>query len=246
MRAFGASDIGKKRKINQDYFFYSDDPVGCFPNLYIVADGMGGHKAGDMASSSTVKRFVELAKRTQTRHYFTEMGRIIEEVNEEIYQMSAENEEYSGMGTTFVAVTVDGDLAYIVNIGDSRLYHIGGEEIRQVTLDHSLVEELVRAGELSESQSVSHPQKNIITRAVGVSETVVPDYFQEKLEEGDSLLLCSDGLTNMVTDDEIARIVRESESEEEAVGRLIDEALFYGGVDNIAVVVTSLKEGGGK
>lgn len=242
MRSFGATDIGKKRKMNQDYFFCSDDPVGCFPNLYIVADGMGGHKAGDMASSYAVTRFVEFARHTKGRHFFQTMKDLLEKVNTEIYQMSVEQEEYAGMGTTFVAATVLGDQAYIVNIGDSRLYYYDGK-IRQVTLDHSLVEELVRAGELNPAATRSHPQKNIITRAVGVSESVEGDFFQETMKDGSCLLLCSDGLSNMVTDGKLSEILSENREEETAVRDCIDEALFYGGADNIAVVVACHRDG---
>ncbi len=242
MRAFGATDIGLKRKVNQDSFFYSDEPIGCFPNLYIVADGMGGHKAGDRASSYAVTRFVDYAKHSTEKHLFTGMKQLLEKINDEIYKMSMEDDAYAGMGTTFVVATVVGDQAYIMNVGDSRLYYFDGS-IRQVTLDHSLVEELVRAGELKPSESKTHPQKNIITKAVGVSEAIEPDFFLETMAEGSSILMCSDGLSNMVSDNELSRILTSASTEEEAVHQCIEEALFYGGLDNIAVVIASHKSG---
>lgn len=236
MKSFGMTDIGKKRQVNQDYLFFSDEPVGCFPNLYIVADGMGGHKAGDKASSYAVTRFVELAKKEKKELPFLVMERLLNEVNEEVYRMSCEEEQYSGMGTTFVAATVAEEKAYIMNVGDSRLYYYDGG-FRQVTLDHSLVEELVRAGELDRTESRNHPQKNIITKAVGVAGNVVPDFFMVEMEKDSKLLLCSDGLTNMVDDEKLAEILSGESTEQEMAKECIDEALFYGGIDNIAVVI---------
>ena len=197
MKSFGLTDIGKKRKINQDYLFFSDEAVGCFPNLYIVADGMGGHRAGDKASSYSVTRFVELARKTERELPFLSMEKILKQVNKEVFQLSQREEEYSGMGTTFVVATVVDKVVYVMNVGDSRLYYYDGK-LKQVTMDHSLVEELVRAGELNRLESRNHPQKNIITKAVGVSETIQPDFFMLDIEEGEKILLCSDGLTNMV------------------------------------------------
>ena len=148
MKSFGLTDIGKKRKINQDYLFFSDEAVGCFPNLYIVADGMGGHRAGDKASSYSVTRFVELARKTERELPFLSMEKILKQVNKEVFQLSQREEEYSGMGTTFVVATVVDKVVYVMNVGDSRLYYYDGK-LKQVTMDHSLVEELVRAGELN-------------------------------------------------------------------------------------------------
>ena len=222
MKSFGMTDIGRKRKVNQDYLFFSDEPIGCFPNLYIVADGMGGHKAGDKASSYAVNRFVELAKKEKKELPFLVMERLLNEVNEAVYELSCKEEQYAGMGTTFVAATV---------------------KIRQVTMDHSLVEELVRAGEIDRSESRNHPQKNIITKAVGVAEDIQPDFFIVDMEEGSSLLLCSDGLTNMVDDEKLEEILSEDCTEEEYAGKCIEEALFYGGLDNIAVVIARNRSG---
>lgn len=238
MKSYGKTDVGKKRKINQDYLFYSDTPVGAFPNLYIVADGMGGHKAGDKASAYAVTYFVEMAKKQKETVPFIAMENLLRAVNEEVYKLSVSSEEFEGMGTTFVAATIVEDIAYIMNVGDSRLYHYNGK-LRQVTMDHSLVEELVRAGEIDPTDTKNHPQKNIITKAVGVGENIAPDFFMADLAEGDSILLCSDGLTNMVDDEKLALILAEDSSLEEKVGECIDEALFYGGLDNIAVVIAT-------
>lgn len=242
MKSYGMTDVGKKRKMNQDYLFYSDEPVGYFPNLYIVADGMGGHRAGDKASSLAVNRFVEMARHQKKEQPFVTMDRLIRKVNEEVLQTAEREEQYAGMGTTFVVATVIDGQAYIMNVGDSRLYYYNGT-LKQITMDHSLVEELVRAGELSPLESRNHPQKNIITRAVGVSDTLTPDFFKIQMEKGSRILLCSDGLSNMVDDEDLSEILSKEDSEEELAGRCIDEALFYGGVDNIAVVIARRDDG---
>ena len=247
MKSFGMTDIGRKRKVNQDYLFFSDEPVGCFPNLYIVADGMGGHKAGDKASSYAVNRFVELARKETKELPFLVMERLLNEVNEEVYTLSCKEEQYSGMGTTFVAATVvDGTIvgqyAYFANVGDSRLYLIN-QGIQQLSKDHSLVEELVRAGELDRAESRNHPQKNIITKAVGVAEDVQPDFFIVDMKENSRILLCSDGLSNMVDDEKLEEILSGEGTEEELAEKCIEEALFYGGLDNIAVVIAQNRNG---
>ncbi len=242
MKSFGMTDIGRKRKVNQDYLFFSDEPVGCFPNLYIVADGMGGHKAGDKASSYAVDRFVELARKETKELPFLVMERILNEVNEEVYTLSCKEEQYSGMGTTIVVATVADKTAYIMNVGDSRLYYFD-EKLHQVTMDHSLVEELVRAGEINREESRNHPQKNIITKAVGVAGDVQPDFFIVDMKEESSLLLCSDGLTNMVDDEKLEEILSGDGTEEEMAEKCIEEALFYGGLDNIAVVIARNRSG---
>ena len=242
MKSFGLTDIGKKRKINQDYLFFSDEAVGCFPNLYIVADGMGGHRAGDKASSYSVTRFVELARKTERELPFLSMEKILKQVTKEVFQLSQREEEYSGMGTTFVVATVVDKVVYVMNVGDSRLYYYDGK-LKQVTMDHSLVEELVRAGELNRLESRNHPQKNIITKAVGVSETIQPDFFMLDIEEGEKILLCSDGLTNMVDDEKLEEIMSEPEELNQMAQECINEALFYGGLDNIAVVIAQYGNG---
>lgn len=242
MESFGMTDIGRKRKVNQDYLFYSDEPVGVFPNLYIVADGMGGHKAGDKASSYAVTRFVELAKNEKKDMEFLVMERILDTVNGELYQLSCQEEQYAGMGTTFVAATVVGETAYVLNVGDSRLYYFDGK-LQQVTMDHSLVEELVRAGELDPAEGRNHPQKNIITKAVGVDEEVKPDFFMVNMAKNSRLLLCSDGLTNMVDDEKLAELLAQEEDEQMIAKQCVEEALFYGGLDNIAVVIARIGEG---
>jgi protein phosphatase len=222
--------------MNQDYLFYSDTPIGIFPNLYLVADGMGGHKAGDKASSYAVERFVELAENFDGKNIIIAMSDIIEVINKELYELAETVPEYEGMGTTFVAASVSADSVDIMNIGDSRLY-LMTEELRQVTHDHSLVEEMVRKGQLTKEEARVHTRKNVITRALGVEETVRADFFSIEMEEQDRILLCSDGLTNMVSDEEIAKCLLEQMDEEQAVKYLVDQANQAGGLDNITVLL---------
>lgn len=237
MISYGQTDIGMVRSINQDSIYFSDKPVGILPNLYIVADGMGGHKAGDYASAHAVSWFVDYSKECSYENPITIMKTGIAKVNDMLLQMSNEHSELKGMGTTFVAAVMIDDKMYVANIGDSRLYVIGQEDTRQITLDHSLVEELIRTGQLDRRKVRFHPEKNIITRALGTGKEAVPDFFEVELQPGEKVLLCSDGLTNMVEDDEIGSIVMRQQFVDRICEQLIDRANYYGGKDNIGVVV---------
>ncbi len=236
LKAWGMKDIGKCREINQDYIFVSEEPIGNLPNLFLVADGMGGHKAGDLASEYTVAKVQEaVSKSMQTIPYQILKG-AFQYANQKLLEKAGESDSYKGMGTTLVAATVKNDAVYVVNVGDSRLYKIG-DKIEQITEDHSLVEEMVRMGEISKEQARNHPDKNIITKAMGVSDTVEPDYFDTDLQKGECLLMCSDGLTNMVSDRQIKEIVELRTDLESCAKELIRAANQNGGRDNIAVVL---------
>lgn len=234
------TDIGRKRKVNQDYVYASDLPVGNLPNLYIVADGMGGHKAGDLASSYAVQTIVEsIEKSTETRPALI-LQKAVRYANYCLFEKAAEREEYQGMGTTLVVLTVYGNEALAVNIGDSRLYEISGGEIVQISEDHSLVAELVRKGELSPVEARRHPDKNIITRALGIQDEAQLDLFPFHVKPGDRYLLCSDGLSNMVEDTELCRIISQEKDLSEIGAELILTANGNGGLDNIAVVLVEI------
>lgn len=236
LKAWGMKDIGKCREINQDYIFVSEEPIGNLPNLFLVADGMGGHKAGDLASEYTVAKVQEaVSKSMQTIPYQILKG-AFQYANQKLLEKAGESDSYTGMGTTLVAATVKNDAVYVVNVGDSRLYKIG-DKIEQITEDHSLVEEMVRMGEISKEQARNHPDKNIITKAMGVSDTVEPDYFDTDFQKGECLLMCSDGLTNMVSDRQIKEIVELRTDLESCAKELIRAANQNGGRDNIAVVL---------
>ena len=236
MKTFSITDTGVWRTMNQDYFFTSDAPVGNLPNLFIVSDGMGGHKAGEYASRYTVERVVASSSRNTSKNPVKVLREAIEKANEILVQEAGSDESKQGMGTTIVAATIAKKKMCVANVGDSRLYVIS-DTIRQITKDHSYVAEMVRRGKVDPKDASMHPDKNIITRAVGASDKIQTDFFEVDLEEGDMILLCSDGLTNMVTDDEICRIIREASGVEEAGKALVDEANKNGGSDNITVVL---------
>ncbi len=237
MKFYAITDIGRKRELNEDYIYTSGQPIGALPNLFIVADGMGGHKAGDYASMHTVDRFVEVIRELGEEHGVQDaINEAVTAANAYIYQRSRENSNLSGMGTTLVLASCIGNEAIVANIGDSRLYLVN-DAMTQITRDHSLVEEMVTLGGIDREMARNHPDKNIITRAVGVKEEVAADFFEVDLTKGDKLLLCSDGLTNMLRDEEIHQIIQENKELEQAAKALIDAANENGGRDNIAVVL---------
>lgn len=238
LKAYGIKDVGRVRSINQDYFFISEEPIGNLPNLFVVADGMGGHKAGDLASEYTVSMVREAVSKSLQTNPFQILKGAVQYANSRLLEKSRESVEYTGMGTTLVVATVDEErnIVYVVNVGDSRLYKIG-TSIEQITQDHSLVEEMVRLGEITREEARIHPDKNIITRAIGVSERVEPDYFDTTLDAGECLLLCSDGLTNMLKDEEIKAILDEGANLRIKTAELVMAANGNGGKDNIAVIL---------
>ncbi len=239
MKAFSMTDIGMIRKINQDYIFSSENAVGNFPNLFLVADGMGGHKAGDYASRVCVETVVESIKNSCLKTEIGVLEEAIKNANRHIYTDALSNSELQGMGTTLVAAVITkDDILYVANIGDSRLYIVNKTEIKQITEDHSYVEDLIRKGEIKRSEARSHPRKNVITRAIGASSQVMVDYFEVPLRDGDKILLCSDGLCNMVDDREIQYIIESySEETETAVKELVKRANENGGRDNISTIL---------
>ena len=239
MKAYAKTDIGSKRTMNQDSVYCNENSVGGFQNLFIVADGMGGHKAGDYASRLCVEKMIETIEKSSSVTPVTILEEAVTAANTAVLAEAKTNVEYEGMGTTMVACTIVDDTLYIANIGDSRLYIIS-DEIRQITNDHSWVEEMVKKGELTESQARIHPQKNIITRALGIDETVHADYFEVDVKPKDKILMCSDGLTNMVEDYDIEYIVSHSSSIEKAVENLIVKANDNGGKDNITVILVEI------
>lgn len=238
MHSSGITDTGSKRKNNQDSIFFSDEPVGSLPNLYIVADGMGGHRAGDKASRMAIDITVEFIKKSTLENPIAILKRAMIYANNEIYKSANKDPDLIGMGTTMVAaVALEGKL-YVANVGDSRLYVVNND-IRQITMDHSLVEEMIRSGELERKKGRNHPEKNIITKAMGSRDEVVPDFFEIDMEPDDKYVLCSDGLSNMVEDDEIRDIVVDYRDIKDAARALVDRANYYGGSDNISVVIVS-------
>lgn len=244
MESYALTDVGRVRAMNQDYIYASPEPVGTLPNLFLVADGMGGHRAGDYASRYMVENLVIYLNKHRGNGVVGQLKNAIDEVNRGLYQESLSQEEFYGMGCTLVAGVVEDNILYVANVGDSRLYLIHGNLIHQVTRDHSYVEEMVAMGQMERDSAAYNRQKNIITRAMGISEVVDTDFFEVDLEPGDYFLLCSDGLTNMVEDRDICRIVSGPGTMREKASALIAEANRRGGNDNIAVVLVNPLESG--
>lgn len=236
MNVFSATDLGQIRKENQDYVFVSETPIGNLSNLFVVADGMGGHKAGDFASRFTVESLIDSITNDAEHNPIKIIRSAMETANTLLREKAKEDETRLGMGTTLVVATIAGQYLYVANLGDSRLYVVS-EEIQQVTRDHSLVEEMIRIGELSREEAHNHPDKNVITRAIGVSSEVDIDFFDLKLQEHDIILMCSDGLTNMLKDETISEIIKTGSDLSEITDHLIEKANENGGKDNIAVVL---------
>ncbi|MDF2587440.1 MAG: protein serine/threonine phosphatase [Anaerocolumna sp.] len=240
MKSYSITDIGEKRKINQDFVFCEQDTIGGLPNLFIVADGMGGHNAGDYASRFCVEVFTEKIRENKPKSPIGMISDALLETNDLLLDEAKENSGLQGMGTTFVVATIIDSILYVANVGDSRLYVIG-DEMKQITEDHSLVQEMVKTGEIEKEEVRFHPNKNIITRALGASKTVVPDYFEVTLNKDDTVLMCSDGLSNMLEDKEIFGIIKEHQDDlETAAKTLVKKANENGGKDNISIVLVNL------
>lgn len=236
MKAYAITDVGMVRNINQDYIYYSLEDVGCLPNLFIVADGMGGHKAGDIASRCTVEGVVKKISASIGKEPISVINTAIEQVNKEIIKKAKESEDFTGMGTTLVVSTIIEGSLKVANVGDSRLYVINNDII-QITRDHSLVEEMVSMGKLDREAARTHKRKNVITRAIGGEAQVEAEMFSVELQPLDIILMCSDGLSNMIEDSEIYRIVKNGANLQEAALTLVNTANHNGGKDNISVIL---------
>lgn len=236
MKISSLTDIGNTREMNQDYLYSSEESVGKLPNLFLVADGMGGHKAGEFASRYVVEHIVRSIKGSKEEEAVRILSESIETANRKLKEYADAHQQMRGMGTTIVAAVIQGRTLLVANVGDSRLY-IVGDEITQVTQDHSLVQEMVRLGQMDPQSAKNHPDKNIITRAVGVSEKVKIDIFERQLRAGEYIILCSDGLTNMVEDSVILQILHGAGNLSDKAERLIELANKNGGKDNITVII---------
>jgi serine/threonine protein phosphatase PrpC len=246
------SDVGRKRKGNEDSLFLNPEH-----KLYVVADGMGGHAAGEVASRVAVDAINELVTLTGSNDEITwpfgldeslslEGNRLksaILHANRRVLEATRESAEYEGMATTVAAVLVDGDTAHLAHVGDSRIYLWSDGEISQLTNDHSWVNEQIRSGVISAEQARSHPLRNVVTRALGGRSDLLVDVQHRRMRPGEVLLLCSDGLTTMIGDEDIARILDEAGGDVgQAATALVDEANERGGEDNITVVLLKFEE----
>ena len=244
MNSFGITDRGAVRRDNQDSFLIERLPErDCV--IAALCDGMGGEKAGNIASDLAVKTFV-----TEVRRQIAANGRRRPDIrsmmesacdmaNHMVYSYSCFDTDYTGMGTTLVAAVIYGGSAWVLNVGDSRCYKLTRRRLAQITRDHSLVQDMVDRGELTPEQALHHPRRNVITRALGVNERVPCDIFTPKLQRGDMLLLCSDGLTNMLSDAEIFAASRRNPDPLSLSRTLMAEALERGARDNVTIVLLS-------
>lgn len=222
--------------MNQDFVFTSERPVGNLPNLFIVADGMGGHNAGDYASRYAIEIIVKDIMESSQTEIPAIFGHAIGRANRELVIKAAKEPHLLGMGTTAVLASICENHLWVANVGDSRLYLIR-DDIHQVTRDHSLVEEMVLRGEIAKEEARVHPDKNIITRAVGATHEVAVDIFEVDLEPGTQILMCSDGLNNMMDDTQILTTIKSQRDIAEQVEKLVEGANKNGGKDNITVIM---------
>lgn len=236
MKTFSITDVGMVRQVNQDYVFTTGKPLGILQNLFVVADGMGGHQAGDYASKCTVEVMIKEIAKSEGEDIERVLVKAIKAANREIIKEASGDEHLKGMGTTVVAATVKEQMLHFANVGDSRLYLIN-QGIQQLSKDHSLVEEMVRLGGIKPEEAKHHPDKNIITRAIGAKADVDVDFYEHRLKRGDIILMCTDGLSNMVEDEELFHIVQGSRDIVEAGEMLVEAAKENGGTDNIGVVL---------
>lgn len=239
MNVYGKTDQGRVRANNQDTFL--TDLQGELGYL-VLCDGMGGARAGNVASEKAAARFLQEMKDNLPECRDTDALAALAEhaaakANEEVYALSQSAPEYQGMGTTLIGGICVEDRVILANIGDSRAYVLEGSRIAQMTTDHSLVAEMIRTGRLTPEQARSYPGRNLITRAIGVDADVGADLYEITLQDNQILLLCSDGLYGMVTDEEIAAAIQSSQTLEEAGDQLVSIALEAGGHDNITVVL---------
>ncbi len=230
--ATGRSDVGKVRHGNEDALLLRD-------SVYAVADGMGGHLAGEVASATALEPIEELDGRIfqDNAAAVTALRSAVVAANERVSQLARDNPNYRGMGTTLTAALVEGRRLHVAHVGDSRAYLLRDGHFSQLTDDHTLVQHLVDEGQITREEAARHPQRSVVTRAIGVSEDVDVDSMSLELQPGDQLLLCSDGLTGVVEDEAIARTLMEVEDPDQAVGDLIDLANEAGGPDNITVLL---------
>lgn len=243
MEAWGLTDPGKVRSQNEDYYVLrqlDDNTI-----LAAVCDGMGGAKAGNVASRLASDVLLkEMVRSYDARLKEQEILGVMQEAaalsNTAVYEYAQLSEEYHGMGTTLVAALIRDSVAYVVNVGDSRAYHLSKDGIQMITEDHSVVEMMVQRGEITREEAKHHPVKNLITRAIGTEAVVLIDVFTQPLKSGESILLCSDGLSNMMADQEILFEVEHGADRSDCCKRLLHIAEERGAPDNVTVVLVTV------
>jgi len=246
MHVFGLTDKGMVREQNQDAIFLTPDRIGPLPNLFVVADGMGGHNAGDVASAQAISRFCAyiedfpLAQLVQPGDYLDLLVNAAQDANASVFAKSRESEAMAGMGTTFTACVIENGRALNVHVGDSRIYAIKPDKITQLTTDHTYVTQMVKLGKMTAEEARKHPKRNMITSALGTDSSLGLDGTAPELFGTTTVLLCSDGLTDMIDDAGILDIVNRPGFVEDRTQMLVDEANLRGGRDNISVILIDI------
>ena len=240
------TDIGMTRSENQDSFGYIRDMENV-PEIYVVADGMGGHKSGHVASKIAVDFVIEKLSDSKLwengkNDVFDNIMDVMKAANDYIAELGSRKEEFEGMGTTMIITVYIENKLYIGHVGDSRLYIMNNKKISQITTDHSYVELLVKEGTISREDARNHPKKNIITRALGIPEKIAVDTLVMDLKENDTVIICTDGLSNKLEDKEMWEIIKGSNDLDSACRKLIDKANERGGEDNVTVILLKEKQ----
>ena len=247
MKIFSMTDVGRKREMNQDYVFATDESLGTLPNLLVVADGMGGHKAGEIASSIVVNGLTDKFKVLETigekQNAVNWIRQNVVELNDAIFKYTDEFQESKGMGTTLVLAIVTKDYILFGNVGDSSGFVMKKKKLYKVTKDHTLVNLLVETGELTPEEAENHPRKNVLMRALGANNPIDVDIFEVLDLESDAILLCSDGLTNMLTTAQIEKVLTSDLGMEERIIKLIKKSNLRGGTDNVSIAYLERESG---
>lgn len=239
MQYHAMTDAGKVRPMNEDCVFASDTTEGNLKNLFMVADGMGGHKAGEVASRLAITGILSSVRENADTDVKSIIQTALKKANQAIRDLAGKEPDKSGMGTTIVLASIDDDIT-VANVGDSRAYILKDGELLQVSKDHTVVEEMMRVGSLSKQAAKHHPNRHMITRAIGADETVKADFCQIDKAGVEQILLCSDGLTNMVDNESIKNVLLNSDSVPEKVMTLLQMANDNGGTDNITLLIIKL------
>ncbi len=237
MEVYGKSHIGNVRQNNEDSYIVEENSIGNLPNVFGVADGMGGHKAGEIASRECIDRFVDFVKGTEDTDVVDILVGGIVYSNREVLKKSMENSELFQMGTTFSVLTVLEDKVFCGHVGDSRIYSLIDGKLKLESSDHTLVSEYVKSGIFTKEEAEVSLMKNVITRAVGVREDIEIDTFRFSFKKGDQFVICSDGLTTHITDDVLREVLISDRTVEEKVDDLIEKTLEAGGIDNVTVII---------
>jgi protein phosphatase len=243
LRYAAATHTGLIREINEDFHTVVKQEEGSgLPHVFIIADGMGGHNSGEVASRLAVEYAEKLLARYDEEALKLKgipgmVREIIEYANAKVYEKAYTDIEYVGMGTTITMSALAGQQVVTGHVGDSRLYLVSGGSIRRVTVDHSLIEELIRNGSITRAEASNHPNRNILTKALGCEREIQADIYETSVKAGDIMLLCTDGLTNMVDDEEMLSILMDEKDPETACKSLVGKAIEHGGTDNITVIV---------